>query len=159
MVDFTSAFAPSLQQQLVGHPLRQYDAGATGTHERRAKSEKRQLVVQDPPYQLLRRLSWRTLSARGVLGRRPVLLLFSPNGKAHIKPFKSLRENGEKPLSSLIGSPRCDTGMVGVDPALVLCCQVMNTNWRWANSAAIFMCVAGEMNGRAQEINAHRPSR
>lgn len=75
------------------------------------------------------------------LGRRPVLLPFSPNGKAqHIKGFLNrFAKTAKKPLNFLIGSPRWGCRWWA---SIRRWCYVIatNTNWRWANSAAIFMC-------------------
>lgn len=56
------------------------------------------------------------------LGMQPVLLPFSPNGKAqHIKGFKPFCQNGEKTSEFLNRVAKLNIPMVGVDPALVLC--------------------------------------
>lgn len=87
MVDLPLLSAPSLQQQLVGHP----SANMTLEQlERMSAEQKRKRYwwfrTRLPATTTLG--SWRTLSAAEKLGRRPVLLPFSPNGKAqHIKGF------------------------------------------------------------------------
>lgn len=141
MVDLPLLSAPSLQQQLVGHP----SANMTLEQLERMSAEQKAktvLVVQDPftSYYDARVVADFIRTAEK-LGRRPVLLPFSPNGKAqHIKGFLNrFAKTAKKPLSSLIGSPRW--GCRWWVSIRHWCCVIAtNTNWRWANSAAIFMC-------------------
>ncbi len=102
------------------------------------------LVVQDRLPATTTPGSWRTFIRGGKAGQRPVLLPFSPNGKArHIKVFLiALRKRRKKPLSSLIGSPRwgyrwwCRSGT-----GSVLSRRIQTGAGRTARR---FSCVAGE---------------
>ena len=123
MIDLPLLSTPSLQRQLVGHrsanlTLEQLEALSP---EQKAKTV---LVVQDPftsYYDAQVVADFIRLVER--LGYQPVLLPFSPNGKAqHIKGFLSRFAKTAQKTSdflsrvALLGMP-----MVGVDPALVLC--------------------------------------
>ncbi|WP_225758990.1 FAD-binding and (Fe-S)-binding domain-containing protein [Leclercia sp. Marseille-Q4284] len=123
MIDLPLLSTPSLQRQLVGHrsanlTLEQLEALSP---EKKAKTV---LVVQDPftsYYDAQVVADFIRLVER--LGYQPVLLPFSPNGKAqHIKGFLNRFAKTAQKTSdflsrvALLGMP-----MVGVDPALVLC--------------------------------------
>ncbi len=123
MIDLPLLSTPSLQRQLVGHrsanlTLEQLE---TLSPEQKAKTV---LVVQDPftsYYDAQVVADFIRLVER--LGYQPVLLPFSPNGKAqHIKGFLNRFAKTAQKTSdflsrvALLGMP-----MVGVDPALVLC--------------------------------------
>ncbi len=123
MIDLPLLSTPSLQRQLVGHrsanlTLEQLEALS---EEQKAKTV---LVVQDPftsYYDAQVVADFIRLVER--LGYQPVLLPFSPNGKAqHIKGFLNRFAKTAQKTSdflsrvALLGMP-----MVGVDPALVLC--------------------------------------
>jgi len=123
MIDLPLLSTPSLQRQLVGHrsanlTLEQLEALSD---EQKTKTV---LVVQDPftsYYDAQVVADFIRLVER--LGYQPVLLPFSPNGKAqHIKGFLNRFAKTAQKTSdflsrvALLGMP-----MVGVDPALVLC--------------------------------------
>ncbi|EKN4686716.1 FAD-binding and (Fe-S)-binding domain-containing protein [Yersinia ruckeri] len=123
MVDLPLLSVPTLKQTLSGHyastmtleQLEQLDAQERGQHV---------LIVQDPftsYYDAQVVADFVRLVER--LGFNPVLLPFSPNGKAqHIKGFlQRFAKTAGKTAEflnriSLLGMP-----LVGVDPALVLC--------------------------------------
>ncbi|MDU7190405.1 MAG: (Fe-S)-binding protein, partial [Enterobacter sp.] len=114
---------PSLQRQLVGHrsanmTLEQLEAL---TPEQKAKVV---LVVQDPftsYYDAQVVADFIRLSEK--LGYQPVVLPFSPNGKAqHIKGFLTrFAKTAQKTADFLNRVAQLGIPMVGVDPALVLC--------------------------------------
>ena len=123
MVDLPLLSVPSLQRQMVGHhsanmTLEQLEALSA---EQRAKTV---LVVQDPftsYYDAQVVADFVRLVER--LGFRPVLLPFSPNGKAqHIKGFLNrFAKTAQKTADFLNRVAELGMPMVGVDPALVLC--------------------------------------
>jgi FAD/FMN-containing dehydrogenase/Fe-S oxidoreductase len=123
MVDLPMLSTPTLQQQLVGHrsanttleQLEKYSA------EQRAKTV---LVVQDPftsYYDAQVVADFVRLVEK--LGFEPVVLPFSPNGKAqHIKGFlQKFARTARKTSEFLNRIAKLGMPMVGVDPALVLC--------------------------------------
>ncbi|QHM70880.1 D-2-hydroxyglutarate dehydrogenase YdiJ [Mixta intestinalis] len=123
MVDLPLLSTPTLKQQLAGHQaasvtleqLEQFDA---------ARREKTVLVVQDPftsYYEAQVVADFVRLVEK--LGYQPVLLPFSPNGKAqHIKGFlKRFARTAQKTADMLNRLAKLEMPMVGVDPALVLC--------------------------------------
>ncbi|MGP3594153.1 D-2-hydroxyglutarate dehydrogenase YdiJ [Vagococcus sp. WN89Y] len=123
MVDLPLLSVPSLQRQLVGHrtanltleQLEQLDA------QQKAKTV---LVVQDPftsYYDAGVVADFVRLAEK--LGYRPVVLPFSPNGKAqHIKGFlQRFAKTAQKTADFLQRVAQLGMPMVGVDPALVLC--------------------------------------
>ncbi|MDU4093494.1 MAG: FAD-linked oxidase C-terminal domain-containing protein, partial [Pantoea sp.] len=123
MVDLPLLSSPTLKQQLAGHTaaamtleqLEQLDANAR---------EKTVLVVQDPftsYYEAQVVADFVRLIEK--LGYQPVLLPFSPNGKAqHIKGFlKRFARTAQKTADLLNRLAQLGMPMVGVDPALVLC--------------------------------------
>ncbi|RCX04525.1 MULTISPECIES: FAD-binding and (Fe-S)-binding domain-containing protein [Kosakonia] len=123
MVDLPLLSVPSLQRQMVGHrtanmtleQLEQLDA---------AQKAKTVLVVQDPftsYYDAQVVADFVRLVER--LGFAPVVLPFSPNGKAqHIKGFLNrFAKTAQKTADFLNRVAQLGMPMVGVDPALVLC--------------------------------------
>ena len=123
MVDLPLLSTPSLQRQLVGHAsanmtLEQLEALSD---EQKAKTV---LVVQDPftsYYEAQVVADFVRLAEK--LGYQPVVLPFSPNGKAqHIKGFLSrFARTAQKTADFLNRVAALGMPMVGVDPALVLC--------------------------------------
>lgn len=123
MVDLPLLSVPSLKQQMVGHrsantTLEQLEALSA---EQKAK---RVLVVQDPftsYYDAQVVADFVHLVEK--LGYQPVLLPFSPNGKAqHIKGFLTrFARTAQKTADFLNRVAQLGMPMVGVDPALVLC--------------------------------------
>ncbi|ELY4033254.1 FAD-binding and (Fe-S)-binding domain-containing protein [Cronobacter sakazakii] len=123
MVDLPLLSTPTLQQQLVGHR----SAGMTLEElERLTEAEKARtvLVVQDPftsyyDAQVVADL----VRLCEKLGFQPVVLPFSPNGKAqHIKGFlQRFARTARKTADFLNRVAALGMPMVGVDPALVLC--------------------------------------
>ncbi|MEZ6876686.1 FAD-binding and (Fe-S)-binding domain-containing protein [Enterobacter sp. KBR-315C3_2022] len=123
MVDLPLLSAPSLQRQLVGHrsanmTLEQLEAL---TPEQKSRVV---LVVQDPftsYYDAQVVADFIRLAEK--LGYQPVVLPFSPNGKAqHIKGFLTrFAKTARKTAEFLNRVAQLGMPMVGVDPALVLC--------------------------------------
>ena len=123
MVDLPLLSVPSLQRQLVGHrsanmTLEQLEAL---TPEQKANVV---LVVQDPftsYYDAQVVADFIRLVEK--LGYQPVVLPFSPNGKAqHIKGFLTrFAKTARKTADFLNRVAQLGMPMVGVDPALVLC--------------------------------------
>ncbi|WP_312210983.1 FAD-binding and (Fe-S)-binding domain-containing protein [Pseudescherichia sp.] len=123
MVDLPLLSVPSLQQQMVGHRSANMtlDELEQLSEEQRAKTV---LVVQDPftsyyDAQVVSDL----IRLIEKLGYQPVLLPFSPNGKAqHIKGFLTrFAKTAQKTSDFLARVAQLGMPMVGVDPALVLC--------------------------------------
>ncbi|CCJ97903.1 Fe-S protein, homolog of lactate dehydrogenase SO1521 [Cronobacter malonaticus 507] len=123
MVDLPLLSTPTLQQQLVGHR----SAGMTLEElERLTEAEKARtvLVVQDPftsYYDAQVVADFVRLCEK--LGFQPVVLPFSPNGKAqHIKGFlQRFARTARKTADFLNRVAALGMPLVGVDPALVLC--------------------------------------
>ncbi len=123
MIDLPMLSTPSLQQQLVGHTsanttLEQLESYSA---EQKAKTV---LVVQDPftsYYDAQVVADFVRLVTK--LGFEPVVLPFSPNGKAqHIKGFlQKFARTARKTSDFLNRIAKLGMPMVGVDPALVLC--------------------------------------
>lgn len=123
MIDLPLLSTPTLQQTLAGHrsanmTLEQLEA--LGADER----ARTVLVVQDPftsYYDAQVVADFVRLAER--LGYRPVVLPFSPNGKAqHIKGFLTrFARTAQKTADFLNRIAALGMPMVGVDPALVLC--------------------------------------
>ncbi|MEB6377360.1 FAD-binding oxidoreductase [Leclercia adecarboxylata] len=123
MIDLPLLSTPSLQRQMVGHrsanlTLEQLESLSA---EQKAKTV---LVVQDPftsYYDAQVVADFIRLAER--LGYQPVLLPFSPNGKAqHIKGFLTrFAKTAQKTSDFLNRVAELGMPMVGVDPALVLC--------------------------------------
>ncbi|ORM74038.1 hypothetical protein HA48_06350 [Pantoea wallisii] len=123
MVDLPLLSSPGLKQQLSGHPamsltLEQLEA---------MESTQRQqcvLVVQDPftsYYEAQLVTDFVRLIEK--LGYRPVLLPFSPNGKAqHVKGFlQRFARTASKTAEMLNRVAKLGMPLVGIDPATVLC--------------------------------------
>ncbi|BBS37733.1 FAD-binding and (Fe-S)-binding domain-containing protein [Enterobacter sp. LM3] len=123
MVDLPLLSTPSLQRQLVGHrsanmTLEQLEALSP---EQKARVV---LVVQDPftsYYDAQVVADFVRLAEK--LDYQPVVLPFSPNGKAqHIKGFLTrFAKTARKTADFLNRVAQLGMPMVGVDPALVLC--------------------------------------
>ncbi|WP_333901930.1 FAD-binding and (Fe-S)-binding domain-containing protein [Enterobacter wuhouensis] len=123
MVDLPLLSVPSLQRQLVGHrsanmTLEQLEALSP---EQKAKVV---LVVQDPftsYYDAQVVADFVRLAEK--LDYQPVVLPFSPNGKAqHIKGFLNrFAKTAQKTSDFLNRVAQLGIPMIGVDPALVLC--------------------------------------
>lgn len=123
MVDLPLLSVPSLQQQLVGHRT----ANMTLENLEQLSDEQKArtvLVVQDPftSYYDAQVVSDFVRLAEK-LGYQPVILPFSPNGKAqHIKGFLTrFAKTAQKTSDFLTRIAQLGMPMVGVDPALVLC--------------------------------------
>ncbi len=123
MVDLPLFSEPSLKQELSGH-----SALATTLEQLEimtaAQRQGYVLVVQDPftsYYDAKVVADFIRLIEK--LGYQPVLLPFSPNGKAqHIKGFLAkFAKTAQKTTDFLNRVARLSIPMVGVDPALVLC--------------------------------------
>lgn len=123
MVDLPLLSEPSLQQQLVGHRT----ANMTLENLEILSAEEKArtvLVVQDPftsYYDAQVVSDFVRLVEK--LGYQPVILPFSPNGKAqHIKGFLTrFAKTAQKTSDFLTRIAQLGMPMVGVDPALVLC--------------------------------------
>ncbi|NUL35323.1 D-2-hydroxyglutarate dehydrogenase YdiJ [Kosakonia sacchari] len=123
MVDLPLLSVPSLQRQMVGHRT----ANMTLEHLEQlnaVQKAKTVLVVQDPftsYYDAQVVADFVRLVER--LGFEPVVLPFSPNGKAqHIKGFLNrFAKTAQKTADFLNRVAQLGMPMVGVDPALVLC--------------------------------------
>lgn len=123
MVDLPMLSSPTLRQQLSGHgamtmTLEQLEALSV------EKREQYVLIVQDPftsYYDAKVVADFVRLVEK--LGYRPVLLPFSPNGKAqHIKGFLTrFARTARKTADFLNRVAKLGMPLVGVDPALVLC--------------------------------------
>lgn len=123
MVDLPLLSTPSLQRQLVGHrsanmTLEQLEALSD------AQKANVVLVVQDPftsYYDAQVVADFIRLAEK--VGYQPVVLPFSPNGKAqHIKGFLTrFAKTAQKTSDFLNRVAQLGIPMVGVDPALVLC--------------------------------------
>ncbi|MCA4822114.1 MAG: FAD-binding oxidoreductase [Serratia rubidaea] len=123
MVDVPLLSSPTLRQQLSGHQainmtLEQLEALPHAAREQYV------LIVQDPftsYYDAVVVADFVRLVEK--LGYRPVLLPFSPNGKAqHVKGFLTrFAKTARKTADFLNRVARLGMPMVGVDPALVLC--------------------------------------
>ncbi len=123
MVDLPLLSAPSLKQQMAGHrsanmTLEQLEALSA---EQKAKMV---LVVQDPFTSYYdAQVVADFIRLVEALGYQPVLLPFSPNGKAqHIKGFLTrFARTAQKTADFLNRVAQLGMPLVGVDPALVLC--------------------------------------
>ncbi|CAM3793431.1 D-2-hydroxyglutarate dehydrogenase YdiJ [Xenorhabdus thuongxuanensis] len=123
MADLPLLSFPTLQQQLAGH----YAARTTLEQLEGLSPLQRDqhvLIVQDPftSYYDAKVVTDLVLLAEK-LGYKPVLLPFSPNGKAqHVKGFLNrFAKTAGKTADFLNRIARLNIPMVGVDPALVLC--------------------------------------
>lgn len=123
LVDLPLLSSPSLKQQLVGHrsantTLEQLESFSP------AQRAKTLLVVQDPFTSFYdAQVVADFIKLADKLGFEPVVLPFSPNGKAqHVKGFlKRFARTASKTSEVLNRISRLGMPMVGVDPALVLC--------------------------------------
>ncbi|HHB1425487.1 TPA: FAD-binding and (Fe-S)-binding domain-containing protein [Serratia odorifera] len=123
MVDLPMLSSPTLRQQLSGHQattmtLEQLEALAPADREHYV------LIVQDPftsYYDAKVVADFVRLAEK--LGYKPVLLPFSPNGKAqHVKGFLTrFAKTARKTADFLNRVAKLEMPLVGVDPALVLC--------------------------------------
>ncbi|ADU68980.1 FAD-binding and (Fe-S)-binding domain-containing protein [Pantoea sp. At-9b] len=123
MVDLPLLSSPSLKQQLSGHPAMNLTLEQLEALDSEARKEC-VLVVQDPftsYYEAQLVTDFVKLIEK--LGYRPVLLPFSPNGKAqHVKGFlQRFARTAEKTADFLNRVAQLGMPMVGVDPATVLC--------------------------------------
>lgn len=123
MVDLPLLSSPNLKKQLAGQ------AALTTTLEQLEEMSREQranyvLIVQDPFTSYYEaRLVADFVRLVEKLGYQPVVLPFSPNGKAqHIKGFLTrFARTAQKTADFLNRVASLDLPMVGVDPALVLC--------------------------------------
>ena len=123
MADLPALSSPGLRHQLAGHR-----ALTTTVDDLRGmtEAERREyvLVVQDP-FTSYYEASLITDFIRliGKLGYKPVLLPFTPNGKAqHVKGFlQRFARTAQKSADILNDIATLGIPMVGTDPALVLC--------------------------------------
>ncbi|RPH20451.1 FAD-binding oxidoreductase [Buttiauxella warmboldiae] len=123
MIDLPMLSTPSLQQQLVGHTSANTTLEQLESYSAPQKA-KTVLVVQDPftsYYDAQVVADFVRLVEK--LGLEPVVLPFSPNGKAqHIKGFlQKFARTARKTSEFLNRIAQLGMPMVGVDPALVLC--------------------------------------
>ncbi|ERK10308.1 Fe-S protein [Pantoea sp. AS-PWVM4] len=123
MVDLPLLSSPSLKQQLSGHPAMNLTLEQLEALDSNARKDC-VLVVQDPftsYYEAQLVTDFVKLIEK--LGYRPVLLPFSPNGKAqHVKGFlQRFARTAEKTADFLNRVAQLGMPMVGVDPATVLC--------------------------------------
>lgn len=121
-VDAPALSVPTLSHMLNAHHSRGYDLEAL---QRIPASERNQyvLVVQDPFNSFYdAELVYHFIRLVEVLGYKPVLLPFKPNGKpAHIKGFLDKFARIAKSASDFLNQiAQLGMPMVGVDPALVL---------------------------------------
>ncbi|MGE9552173.1 D-2-hydroxyglutarate dehydrogenase YdiJ [Erwinia amylovora] len=123
MVDLPLLSSPNLRQQLAGQraittTLEQLEAMSPSDRQRHV------LVVQDPFTSYYEaQLVTDFVSLIEKLGYLPVVLPFSPNGKAqHIKGFlQRFARTAQKTADFLNRVAKLELPLVGVDPALVLC--------------------------------------
>ncbi|KTS33552.1 D-2-hydroxyglutarate dehydrogenase YdiJ [Pantoea dispersa] len=123
MVDLPLLSSPSLKQQLSGHPAMRVTLEQLEAMDA-AQRDQHVLVVQDPftsYYEAQLVTDFIRLIEK--LGYRPVLLPFSPNGKAqHVKGFlQRFARTAGKTAEFLNRVAQLGVPMVGVDPATVLC--------------------------------------
>ncbi|MGL4449109.1 MAG: D-2-hydroxyglutarate dehydrogenase YdiJ, partial [Shewanella sp.] len=122
-VDAPALSVPTLKQRLDGHACRGYDLAALQA----IPAEERQqfvLVVQDPFNTFYDAgLVLRFIQLIEILGLKPVLLPFKPNGKpTHIKGFlDKFARTAQSSADFLNQVHQLGMPMVGIDPALVLC--------------------------------------
>lgn len=123
MVDLPLLSVPTLKQQLVGHP----SANTTLAELEQMPQSLRDrtvLIVQDPFTSYYdAQVVFDFVKLADKLGYHPVVLPFSPNGKAqHIKGFlKRFAGTAQKTADVLNRLAKLGMPLVGVDPALVLC--------------------------------------
>lgn len=123
MVDLPALSSPGLKQQLAGH-----QAVTTTLDDLKAMSPEQRrehvLVVQDPFTSYYEATLVNDLVRLvAALGYKPVLLPFTPNGKAqHVKGFLTrFAKTAQKSADFLNQVAQLGLPMVGTDPALVLC--------------------------------------
>ncbi len=123
MVDLPLLSSPTLKQELVGH----HSSATTLEQLEQLTTTEREpylLIVQDPFTSYYdARVVADFVRLADKLGLKPVLLPFSPNGKAlHIKGFLNrFAKTAQSTADFLNRIARLGIPMVGVDPALVLC--------------------------------------
>ncbi|KAA9001236.1 FAD-binding oxidoreductase [Affinibrenneria salicis] len=123
MVDLPLLSSPSLRQEFAGHRTM---TTTLEQLEQQTENERRRhvLIVQDPFTSFYdARVVADFVRLVEKLGLKPVLLPFSPNGKAqHIKGFlQRFARTAAKTADFLNRVAALGVPMVGVDPALVLC--------------------------------------
>ncbi len=123
MVDLPLLSSPGLKQQLSGHPAMSLTLEQLEAMES-AQRQQCVLVVQDPftsYYEAQLVTDFVRLIEK--LGYRPVLLPFSPNGKAqHVKGFlQRFARTASKTAEMLNRVAKLGMPLVGIDPATVLC--------------------------------------
>ncbi|GLP97861.1 D-2-hydroxyglutarate dehydrogenase YdiJ [Paraferrimonas sedimenticola] len=121
-VDAPKLSYPTLRQQLAGHPALGYDLE---TLQAIPESERQDyvLIVQDPFNSFYdAQVVARAVLVCELLGFKPVLLPYKPNGKPmHIKGFlKQFAKTAQSSADFLNQLSQLGMPMVGVDPALVL---------------------------------------
>ncbi len=123
MVDVPLLSKPNLKKRLAGHRANDYDYAALEKLSPEARAKK-VLVVQDPFTSYYDAAVVEDL-VRVIekLGFEPILLPFTPNGKAqHIKGFLgSFERTAERGAQFLNEVAKLDIPIVGPDPAMVLC--------------------------------------
>lgn len=123
MADLPALSSPTLKQQLAGHQALQTSPDDL-RHLSLAERQQYVLVVQDPftSYYEARLVS-DFISLISKLGFKPVLVPFTPNGKAqHVKGFlQRFAGTARKSAGVLNELAALGIPMVGTDPALVLC--------------------------------------
>ena len=123
MVDVPLLSQPNLQKRLAGHRANDYDYAALEKLSPEARAKK-VLVVQDPFTSYYDAAVVEDLvKVIEKLGFEPILLPFTPNGKAqHIKGFLgSFGRTAERGAQFLNKVAKLDIPIVGPDPAMVLC--------------------------------------
>lgn len=123
MVDLPLLSSPTLKQQLAGHPAMSLTLEQLEAMEARQRANV-VLVVQDPFTSYYEaQLVADTVKLIEKLGFQPVLLPFSPNGKAqHVKGFlQRFARTASKTSEFLNRVAKLGMPMVGVEPATVLC--------------------------------------
>lgn len=123
MVDLPLLSNPTLRQQLQGHSALTLSLEQLERIDR-AERQRYVLIVQDPFTSYYdAQVVADCVRLVEKLGYRPVLLPFSPNGKAqHIKGFlQRFARTAAKTADFLNRVAQLGMPMVGVDPALVLC--------------------------------------
>lgn len=123
MVDLPLLSVPSLKQQMVGH--RSANTTLEQLEELSAEQKAKMVLVVQDPFTSYYDAQVVADFVRPVekVGYQPVLLPFSPNGKAqHIKGFLTrFARTAQKTADFLNRVAELGMPMVGVDPALVLC--------------------------------------
>ncbi|MBS0903919.1 FAD-binding oxidoreductase [Pantoea dispersa] len=159
MVDLPLLSSPSLKQQLSGHPAMRVTLEQLEAMDA-AQREQHVLVVQDPftsYYEAQLVTDFIRLIEK--LGYRPVLLPFSPNGKAqHVKGFlQRFARTAGKTADFLNRVAQLGVPMVGVDPATVLCYrdeyqQVLGEQRGTFSVQLVHEWLHGALAGREEQI-------